>query len=79
MTRMTTMHDERERQAFAQRAADHFANNPKHWTYSNEEGPTPGALFALRWGLGQDCVVVFRISDDEPVNYQNIINRSNAP
>ncbi len=73
---MTTYSDERERRDFAKSAADHFATHPQHWTYSNNDGPTPGQLFALRWGLGDDCVVVFRVGDDEPVNYQNIIPRT---
>lgn len=71
--RMTSTWDDRERARFAEAAAEHFAKNKQHWTYSAGDGPVPGELFALRWGLGNDCVVVVRIGDDEPVNYQSII------
>lgn len=71
--RMTDTYTESERMAFARKAADHFAGHKEHWTYSDGDGPVPGELFALRWGLGNDCVVVVRIGDDEPVNYQSII------
>lgn len=73
--RMTYTGYERDRLRFAEQAAEHFASHKDHWTYSEGDGPVPGELFALRWGLGNDCVVVVRIGDDDPVNYQNIIPR----
>jgi hypothetical protein len=56
---------------FAQRAAKRFAENDQLQSFGNIE---PGAFFALRYGLGEDCVVVFRIdSDHTPVNYQQLV------
>lgn len=67
---MITMNleEQKEKLEFVQRAAKLFANS-KRVTF------TDGSLFALRFGLDNDCVVVFRIDEDFPVeNYQNIIN-----
>ncbi len=61
-----------EKDSFAERAAEHFANNQSHYTYGEIKS---GEYFALRFGMGEDCVVVFRIDDETPVNYQNIIKR----
>lgn len=71
--RMVHLSTEREVQAFAERAARCFAKNPRYWTFSDGDGPVAGELFALRWGLGDDCVVVFRIGDEMPVNFQQLI------
>jgi len=68
--RMTSVHAETARMDFAKLAAKHFAENPKHWTFGEL---TPGSLLAIRWGLGEDCVLVIRQDDEEPVNFQNII------
>lgn len=77
--RMTDTGTETLRMAFAQKAAEHFAKYEHHWTYSDGYGPEPGKWLALRWGLGNDCVVVIRVGDDEPVNYQNIIPNDSLP
>ena len=70
---MTYAEDEQQRIDFAKSAARWFAENPKGHTYTAGEIET-GALFAMRYGLGDDCVVVFRISHDTPVvNFQNLI------
>ncbi|QYW06526.1 hypothetical protein uan_114 [Pseudomonas phage UAntarctica] len=71
--RMSRLEEEVERQEFAKTAAKHFAENPNHWTYA-KGNPTPGEWLALRWGGGNDCVVVLRVSATDPiVNYQEII------
>ena len=71
MTRMTTKGEELARLAFAEEAAADFAKNPKHWTYGTL---VPGSLLALRWGLGEDCVLVLKLDDyDEQVNYQQLV------
>lgn len=58
---------------FAKDAALYFQNHPEKTSYTTGE-IAKGELFALRYGLGNDCVVVFRIDENEPVeNYQNII------
>lgn len=68
------MRDEIERQTFALKAAKHFAENPRHMSFSDEEPDlAPGSWLALRWGLGNDCVLVLRIGDEMPVNYGQLI------
>lgn len=44
------------------------------WT----EGPViPGAMFAVRWGADEDCVVVLQLDDfAEVLLYENIVERS---
>ena len=60
---------ETERQEFAKRAAACFAKDPRKWTYTDGD-IREGCLFAMRFGLGNDCVVVFRLDPEyEPVNY----------
>lgn len=67
------MNDEKERIEFAERAAKHFAANPKHWSFTDED-IAPGVLLALRWGLGNDCVAVLKLdSEFTPVIYGNLI------
>lgn len=74
MSRMTSISEESERMDFAKAAAAHFATHPKHWSYSGGGEITPGSFLALRWGLGDDCVLVLRLDPDEdPVNFQQII------
>lgn len=64
--------EQQQKLDFARAAALHFANNPKHWTYTAAEVET-GAYLALRWGLGDDCVLVLRIGDEVPVIYSQAI------
>jgi len=71
--KMTYLQDEECIVEFAKRAAINFAKNPQHYTYTDGDIRS-GFLFAMRFGLGDDCVVVFRIADDfEPVNFQELI------
>jgi len=71
--RETNMDAEREVNAFAVQAAKHFGQHPENYTYT-EGGIKAGSLFAMRYGLPGDSVVVFRIdSYFEPVNYQELI------
>jgi hypothetical protein len=69
---MVYLDERKAKDDFAVKAAKHFERNPDHWTYTEEE-IAPNVYFALRFGLGNDCVVVFRIGDEMPTNYQNII------
>jgi len=72
---MYNLTNEAEKLAFAQRAAVNFAENPKNNTYSDKE-IEPGCYFAIRWGLGNDCVVVIKLDGYEDiVNYENIITK----
>ncbi len=70
--KMTYLHERQLQDEFAERAARHFFEHPEHSTYTDAEIEA-GAFFALRFGLGDDCVVMFRIGEDEPLNYQHII------
>lgn len=71
--RMINLEIDTEREEFARRAAVHFAENSKLYTYT-DGNIEPGCWFALRFGLGNDCVVVFKLDEfDEPTNYQQLI------
>ena len=58
---------------FAEKAAANFAAHPKHSTYTDGE-IVPGCFFAVRWGMGEDCVLVLKIDEYHvPTNYQNLV------
>jgi hypothetical protein len=71
--RMVYMSTEQDELDFARRAASYMAADPKIFTYT--DGPIQqGCLFAVRFGLGDDCVVVMRLAHDHvPTNFQNLI------
>lgn len=77
MNRRSVRADEvREELAFAEKAAAHFAKQPMHSSYGDT---TPGSLLGLRWGLGEDCVLVLKLDENHiPTNYQNIVDRGAA-
>ena len=52
----------REQAAFAERAGAAFAKNPAMWSFSDAE-VSAGCLLALRWGLGDDCVLVLQLDE----------------
>lgn len=68
---MTHIEERKLQDEFAQRAAVHFRDNPEHWSYTDGEIKA-GEFFALRFGMGEDCVVIFTVGD-EPLNYQQLI------
>lgn len=71
--KQTTMLDEMEKIEFAKRAAERFAGDPNLTTYT-DSAIAVGCLFALRFGMGDDCVVVFRLDEEfEPTNYTQLI------
>lgn len=71
--KMVYMDEDDEIRDFAKRAAKSFAENDKYVTFT-DSAIEAGCLFAMRFGLGEDCVVVFRLDEDfEPVNYQQLI------
>lgn len=74
MSRVVYMSDERERQAFAERAAAKFAADPKLRTYTDGD-VEPDAWFAVRWGLHDRAVMVFKIGDVPPVVYGDLVPR----
>lgn len=76
MSRMTTIDDDRALCSFAECAAAAMAKDTNIATYS-DGNPTSGGFLAIRWGLGNDCVLVVRLDDDfEPVNFQQAIRRT---
>jgi len=71
--RGTTLLEYRELANFAAAAACHFKDNPQSATYG-DNFPDPGCYLALRWGLGDDCVLVVKLDPDfEAVNFQQAI------
>jgi len=73
MARMTTKSEELARLAFAEKAAVDFAEYPQHATYGDIGC---GLFLAIRWGMGNDCVLVVRQDEnDEAVNYQQLIRK----
>jgi hypothetical protein len=71
--RMTSVAAEAEVTRFAERAAKRLGSDSALSTYT--DGPIKqGDLFAIRMGMGDDCVLVFRLdSEFEPVNFAQII------
>ena len=69
--RSTTEKDETERLAFAKLAAAAFSRDKNMATFGDI---SPGGFLALRWGMGNDCVLVVRLDENEtPVNYQQLV------
>jgi len=72
---MTYIDDETDILNFVQVASEHFSTHHKHTTFTLED-ITPGCLMALRYGGGNDCIVVFRLSDKyEVINFQQCIKQ----
>lgn len=73
--RMLNLEEQQEKLEFVKEAAEFFKQNPTYTSYTSGK-IVPGCLFALRFGLGGDCVVVFRIDDDFPVeNFTQVIDK----
>lgn len=65
-----------EELAFMRRAAEYFAAHPEKSSFGEIQ---PDAFLALRWGLGEDCVLVVKLAEQwqhTPTNYQNVIDRT---
>lgn len=70
MSKMTTIRNERELVAFAEKAAAAFKANAKLASFGSDH-PAQGEYLALRWGMDNDCVLVLKLDPDfEPVNFQ---------
>ena len=58
---------------FANKAARKFEENPSFTTVTIGEIEA-GCLFAVKWGLGDDCVLVFQLDNIyEPAIFTQII------
>ena len=73
MNKMTSITQEKNQLEFAEKAAEHFTKHPDHSSYGDLE---PGSFIALRWGLGDDCVLVLKLDEYfQNVNYQQAIKK----
>jgi hypothetical protein len=71
--RIVDVHMERLQQAFAEKAAKAFAENPKLRTFT-EGDIEPGVPLAIRWGMDDRSVVVVRLDENhEPVIYGQLV------
>lgn len=68
---MTTVSEEETLMVFAKKAAQDFKDHPDHASYG-EIGE--GNFLALRWGMGNDCVLVLKQDEYwQPVNFQGLV------
>lgn len=66
-------HVKQEWMDFAKLAAENFTKHPKNNTFT-KGNIEAGCLFAVRWGLGDDCVLVFQLDFMyEPLIFTQII------
>lgn len=73
MRRMTTISAEQGLVDFAKKAAEYMEKSPRTTTFGDLE---PGTFLAIRWGLGDDCLLVVKLDDDfHPLNFQQAIPR----
>jgi len=73
--KITYLDEEQKVLDFVRAAAEHFEKHPKHYSFTTGE-IEPGCLLALRWGLGEDCVLIFRLDEYfQPIIFQQAINR----
>lgn len=73
--RMVTLDSIDDETEFAKQAAAAFAGNEELATFS-VKALEPGCLLALRWGMGNDCVLVVKLDEcHEPVNYQGLVKQ----
>lgn len=69
-----TIEEEQEKIDFAKMAAAAFSKDENMKTFTIGD-IIPGCFFAVRWGLLDDCVLVFRLGEDNPTIYtQSIID-----
>lgn len=59
---------------FVNEAAKMLGSNKEMCTFGEIE---PGQLFALRWGMDNNGIVVFKIAEEYPIkNYANVIKNT---
>ena len=69
----TMMSEQEELLRFVREAATIFSEDTKLTSYTQYD-IKPGCLFALRWGLDNDCVMVFRLDNGfEPIIFDQVI------
>ena len=69
----TTLGEEEETLKFVRTAATAFREDPDMISYTT--GPIePGCLFALRWGLDNDCIMIFKVGTEfNPVVFDQVV------
>lgn len=71
MSRLTTVEEVRVAARFAESAGAYMAQRPHVHSYTESGDIVPGELCALRWGVGGDAVMVFKIEEFyHPTVYQ---------
>ena len=71
MVRATTAKETEAELLFAREAAADFATHKEHSTYGDIG---VGAFLAIRWGLGDNSVLVLKLdATHEGTNYQNLV------
>lgn len=70
----TTDEELAEIRRFASLAAKRFAESPDAASFSLKT-PSAGCLVALRWGLMDRSVLVFRVDDKEPILFRDLIQQ----
>lgn len=73
---MTYVSELKELVDFVEKAADHFSSHPEHSTFGDL---IPGSYLGLRWGLGDDCVMVVRLDENFKItNFQQAIKKKES-
>lgn len=71
--RMVLLSDELNQIEFAKKAAAFFASHAEKSSYGDID---PGSFIALRWGLGDDCVLVLKLDEYHvPTNYAQLVRQ----
>lgn len=70
MTKMTSIEEMEQLCKFASEADEWFKHHANHYSFGSTDGRT-APYIALRWGLGEDCVLVLKLDENwEPVNFR---------
>jgi hypothetical protein len=74
--KVTNLIDELEKIEFVKRAAKRFSENKELSSYTDSDIAS-GCWFAVRWGLLDDCVLVFKVDENfAPEIFGQVIERS---
>ena len=73
MNKVVYLKDEEAKNKFAKEAAKYFSKHPDKYSFTIGE-IEPDCFFALRWGMFEDCVLIFKLHENfEPIIYSQII------
>lgn len=72
----TTLEAENEKLDFIKKAKEDADKHPWHSTYGDLD---PGSYFAIRWGMDNDCLAIFKLDPDhQPELVQNCLDRDQS-